>query len=463
MSRRFEDVAYELPEFGRKVIRALEDAGFEAWAVGGWVRDALLDAPSHDVDVTTSAHWRDAEKILASCGYAVHRTGAAHGTITAVVEGESVEVTTYRVEGDYTDHRHPDEVRFVDDIRLDLARRNFTVNAIAYHPERGILDPFDGRGDLGRGLIRAVGDPRRRFEEDALRVLRAVRFACRLGFDIEPQTQRALLECADGLEDIASERIGQELDGIVRTGRMGWALMNEAEVLGEAIPELAAMAGFDQHSPYHAYDVLEHTARVCMAVEEFTGGMASPALRWAALLHDVAKPVTFTQDDAGQGHFFGHPKVGAPMCEKIMRRLALPGELVVPTRTLVRLHDHYVKPTRRSVRRTLLKFENACPGRAEALTFALLDLKRADAVSKVDRVAGYAVELDKISAVLRRVIADEEAFRMTDLAVSGRDVMEATGIRPGPGVGMILRELLLCVVNGELPNDRDALLRSLRV
>ncbi|SDR69787.1 CCA tRNA nucleotidyltransferase [Parafannyhessea umbonata] len=463
MSRRFEDVAYELPEFGRKVIRALEDAGFEAWAVGGWVRDALLDAPSHDVDVTTSAHWRDAEKILASCGYAVHRTGAAHGTITAVVEGEPVEVTTYRVEGDYTDHRHPDEVRFVDDIRLDLARRDFTVNAIAYHPERGILDPFDGRGDLGRGLIRAVGDPRRRFEEDALRVLRAVRFACRLGFDIEPQTQQALLECADGLEDIASERIGQELDGIVRTGRMGWALMNEAEVLGEAIPELAAMAGFDQHSPYHAYDVLEHTARVCMAVEEFTGGMASPALRWAALLHDVAKPVTFTQDDAGQGHFFGHPKVGAPMCEKIMRRLALPSELVAPTRTLVRLHDHYVKPTRRSVRRTLLKFENACPGRAEALTFALLDLKRADAVSKVDRVAGYAVELDKISAVLRRVIADGEAFRMTDLAVSGRDVMEATGIRPGPGVGMILRELLLCVVNGELPNDRDTLLRSLQV
>ena len=192
MSRCFEDVAYELPEFGRKVIRALEGAGFEAWAVGGWVRDALLDAPSHDVDVTTSARWQDAEKILASRGYAVHRTGVAHGTITAVVEGEPVEVTTYRVEGDYTDHRHPDEVRFVDDIRLDLARRDFTVNAIAYHPRRGILDPFDGRGDLGRGLIRAVGDPRRRFEEDALRVLRAVRFACRLGFDIEPGTQRAL-------------------------------------------------------------------------------------------------------------------------------------------------------------------------------------------------------------------------------------------------------------------------------
>lgn len=462
MSNRYDDVAYELPDFGKGVLRALESAGYEAWVVGGWVRDALRGAPSHDVDVTTSAHWQDAERVLSAAGYEVHRTGTAHGTITAVADGEPVEVTTYRVEGDYSDHRHPDEVRFVDDIRLDLARRDFTVNAIAYHPERGILDPFDGRGDLRRGVIRAVGDPRRRFEEDALRVLRAVRFACRLGFDIEPATQRALVECADGLDDIASERVGQEMDAMVRTGRIGWALMAEPEVLGVAIPELRAMRGFDQRSPYHVYDVLEHTAHVCRAVEEFTGGMASPELRWAALLHDVAKPVTFTVGPDGRGHFFGHPKVGAPMCEKIMRRLALPSDLVASTRTLVRLHDHYVKPTMRSVRRTLLKFDNACPGRAEALTFALLDLKRADAVSKVWSAASYAVELDKVTLVLRKAIAEHEVFRMGDLAVSGRDVMEATGIDPGPGVGMILRELLLSVVNGDLPNDREVLLRSLR-
>lgn len=256
MPRPYDDVAYQLPEYGWRVMRALEGAGHEAWAVGGWVRDALLGAPSHDLDVTTSAHWRDVETILSAEGMAVHETGTAHGTVTAVVDGRPVEVTTYRVEGGYTDHRHPDEVRYVDDIRLDLARRDFTVNAIAYHPERGILDPFGGRRDLGLGVIRCVGEPRLRFAEDALRVLRAVRFACRLGFDIEPRTQAALVACAEGLEDIASERIGQELDGIVRTGRMGWALMAEPEVLGQAVPEIKAMRGFDQRSPYHALSLI---------------------------------------------------------------------------------------------------------------------------------------------------------------------------------------------------------------
>ncbi|MBP3885218.1 MAG: HD domain-containing protein [Olsenella sp.] len=463
MRRIPRDVAYGVPEYATSVLRVLEEAGFEAWVVGGWVRDALLGAPCHDVDVTTSAHWRDVERVLSSHGIEVHETGVAHGTVTAMVGGKPIEITTYRVESSYTDRRHPDRVVFVKDVRQDLARRDFTINSMAYHPDRGLLDPFDGRGDLCRGLIRAVGEPELRFSEDALRVLRAVRFACRLGFTVESETQDALVRCAEGLDDIASERIGQELDGIVCTGRMGWALMNSFEALAVAVPELAPMRGFDQRSPYHAYDVLEHTSRVCRAVEEFTGGGASRELRWAAFLHDIAKPATFTQDETGRGHFFGHPKVGARMCEMIMRRLAIPHDVTVSVRTLVRLHDHVVKPTPRSMRRTLLKFETACPGRAAQLSFALLDLKRADAVAKVPVCASYAIELDEVERVLRQELSRNAVFRLRDLAVNGSDVISATGIKPGPGVGLILKGLLSAVVNGELPNDRKALIESMRI
>ena len=196
----------ELPAYAAAVLRALEDAGFEAWVVGGWVRDALLGSASHDVDVCTAAPWQESERALLAAGLAVHRTGTQHGTVTAVSEGKPVEVTTYRVDGAYSDARHPDSVRFVRDVREDLARRDFTINAMAFHPARGLLDPFGGREDLARGLIRAVGDPRLRFGEDALRVLRAVRFACRMGFSVEPRTQEALAACAPELAHVARER-----------------------------------------------------------------------------------------------------------------------------------------------------------------------------------------------------------------------------------------------------------------
>ena len=265
--------AYPVPDYGLRVLHALEDAGFEAWVVGGWVRDALLGAPMHDVDVTTSAPWQETERVLRTAGIEVHETGTAHGTVTAVIDGQPVEVTTYRVEGTYSDRRHPDEVRFVRDVREDLARRDFTVNAMAYHPDRGLLDLFGGREDLARGVVRAVGDPYRRFEEDALRVLRAVRFACRLGFEVEPHTQVALAACAPELDGIARERVGQEMDGIVASGRVSWALNNEFDVLARAVPALIPMRGLDQRSPYHAYNLLEHTARVCAGVEAFSGGV----------------------------------------------------------------------------------------------------------------------------------------------------------------------------------------------
>ncbi|WP_072371454.1 CCA tRNA nucleotidyltransferase [Thermophilibacter mediterraneus] len=457
-----ERLARELPAYARRVVDALEAAGFEAWVVGGWVRDALLGRPGHDVDVTTSAPWPEAERVLRAAGADVHETGVAHGTLTAVVDGRPVETTTYRVEGAYSDRRHPDEVRFVTDVREDLARRDFTVNAMAFHPKRGLLDPFGGRGDLGARVIRAVGDPRRRFEEDALRVLRAVRFACRLDARIEPRTREALVERAGGLADIARERVGQELDGILATGRVARALRGEFAVMAAAVPELAPMEGFEQRSPYHAHDVLEHTARVCAGVEEFTGGAASQALRWAALLHDVAKPACWSEDVSGRGHFFGHPAAGARVLREVMGRLAVPGETVRAARALVLLHDFEIRPTRASMRRMLAELEHACPGRARELSFALLDLKRSDAVAKASACMGYAVELDAMTRALREELAAGGVWRVRDLAVGGADVIRERGVEPGPGVGMVLEQLLAAVMAGELENDREAELAWLR-
>lgn len=450
--------AYPVPDYGLRVLRALEDAGFEAWVVGGWVRDALLGAPMHDVDVTTSAPWQETERVLRAAGIEVHETGTAHGTVTAVVEGMPVEVTTYRVEGTYSDRRHPDEVRFVRDVREDLARRDFTVNAMAYHPDRGLLDLFGGREDLSRGVVRAVGDPYRRFEEDALRVLRAVRFACRLGFEVEPRTQAALVACAPELDGIARERVGQEMDGIIASGRVSWALNNEFDVLARAVPALIPMRGMDQRSPYHAYDLLEHTARVCAGVEAFSGGAPTQALRWAALLHDAGKPMCASVDENGRGHFRDHQRAGAILCKDALLGLALPHEVADRAAALVRYHDRHLSASPAGVRRLLRRLDQARPGEAPALAYQLLDLQRADAIAKAWPCAQRAVELDVFERALSGELSRGTAFRVRDLAVGGGDVMRALGVAPGPEVGQALSALLDDVIYGRVENSREALL-----
>lgn len=459
--RVYPSVAYQLPAYAVQVLEILEQAGHEAWVVGGWVRDALLGAPNHDVDIASSARWEQSAQALRDKGITVHETGTAHGTITAVVDGEPIEITTYRVEGAYSDHRHPDEVRFVSSITEDLARRDFTINAMAYHPERGLLDPYGGHADLTNGILRCVGNPYERFSEDGLRVLRAVRFACRMGFEIEEETHQALKECAHGLEDIAQERIGQEMDGILATGRIGWAIRHEPNVICNAIPELTDMLGFDQMSPWHAYDVMEHTVRMCNAVEAFTAGMASQRLRWAALLHDIGKPASLEIGEDKHGHFYGHAILSSFMAERIMKGLGLPGEMVRCTVALIRYHDHVVRPTARSMRRTLAIMEEAVPGKAMVLAHELMDLKRGDAVSKVPKCAWYAVELDKMDRLLREEERKGTVLSARDLAINGHDVVEALGIKPGPMVGMTLSTLLQSVIDGEVANTREELMGEL--
>ena len=453
------------PAHALAALKALEDAGHEAWVVGGWVRDALRGHAAHDVDVCTDATWQQSERAFEAAGFEVHETGTKHGTVTAIVLGEPVEVTTYRIDGDYSDSRHPDSVTFVRDVREDLARRDFTVNAMAWHPERGLLDPFGGERDLACGLIRAVGEPTRRFEEDALRILRAVRFACRLGFSIEPATQEALRACAPSLACVAQERIGGELRGIMVSGRASWAIREQREVMFQALPELAPMEGFDQRSPYHVYDVLEHTLRVMEGVESLTSGEASERLRWAALLHDIGKPACFTVDGAGQGHFFGHPSEGAGIARALLRRLAVPHELARPIVALVRYHDRPTKATMPSML-SLTASVDAMSGLRErgeviGLMRELLCLRRADALAKAPQCRGYAYELNEHERVLEQIEREGACWRVRDLAVSGGDVIATYGVEPGPAVGEALAGALAAVMTGEVANERDALLAHL--
>lgn len=451
-----------------QVLTALEAAGLEAWFVGGWVRDALRAAPSHDVDMCCSGTWRENEAALAEAGIPVVESGIKFGGITAVCAGERIEVTTYRVDGFYTDGRHPEEVRRASRVEDDLARRDFTVNAMAWHPARGLLDLYDGRGDLARGLIRAVGDPRRRFEEDALRMLRAVRFACRLDFQMEEATAAALAACAPLLDAVARERVGVELQGILATRHGGDALLRYPEIMCAAVPELALLRGFDQRSPYHAFDVYEHTARVLTVAGELSAAPAdggdpsvppSSSLMWAALLHDIAKPACFTLDENGRGHFYGHPEEGAPVARAIMSRLGLSEHLIRESCLLVCWHDIPLDPTRKS----LLTMLNRLSGEgvdAPRLMDELLDLKRADTLGKAPSCFYYVEEIELMRERAHELLTAGEAYSLKTLAISGGDLVRA-GIQPGPRIGELLGRVLKATIAGAVANERTALLAFL--
>ena len=437
----------------RAVLRALEAAGLEAWFVGGWVRDALMGAPSHDIDICCSGAWRESAQALEAAGIGVVESGTRFGGITAVAAGERVEVTTYRVDGFYTDGRHPESVQRAERVEDDLARRDFTVNAMAWHPVRGLLDLYDGRGDIRRRIIRAVGDPRRRFEEDALRMLRAVRFACRLAFAMDPATAAALAACAPLLDQVARERVGTELDGILATGRGGEALMRYPEVMCAAVPELALCRGFDQRSPYHVYDVYEHTAHVLAAAG---AAGAAPELMWAALLHDVGKPASFTVDARGRGHFYGHPERGAKMAAAAMRRLARPTEIIRAACLLIRYHDRPLTAERTNLLE-MLRLLSGGGADAPRLMGELLDLKRADALGKASSCFSYIAEIERMREMVRELVANGEAYSASTLALKGRDLV-AAGVAPGPRIGELLGRALEATMAGEVPNRAEDLL-----
>ncbi len=430
-----------LPNCVKACIDSLESAGFSAYAVGGCVRDALLGLTPHDYDLCTSATPEQIRGVFA--GYRLVLAGEKHGTVTVITEEGPVEITAYRLEGGYEDSRHPSWVKFVTDVEADLSRRDFTVNAMAYSPYRGFADPFGGREDLQRRCLRAVGDPQARFTEDALRILRGVRFAVRYDLTPEPRTEQAMQDLAPNMDHLARERVFEELCRLLPLVKAA-DLLRFAPILTRAIPELAPMVDFQQYSPYHAYDVYTHTAYVTEAVAP------ELSLRWAALLHDIGKPGTFSRDEQGRGHFLGHAQLGAEMADSILHRLKAPTALRRQVVALIRRHMTPLEPDKRILRRRLGKY-----GVDE--TLALLALQQADFGSK-----GTKEQTDLFGLVaeqIREICREDACLSVKDLAVNGNDLI-ALGYVPGPEIRKCLEALLERVQDETLENTKEALLEA---
>ena len=432
----------KLPESVLNCIHALEEAGYAAYAVGGCVRDDLPGLTPHDFDLCTSALPEETEEVFAS--YKLVLAGKKHGTVGVVTEGGVVEITTFRTEGEYHDNRHPDWVAFVPEIEKDLARRDFTVNAMAWSPTRGYADPFGGREDLKNGILRCVGDPEQRFREDSLRILRGVRFAARYGLRVEESTMEAMFRLAPLMENLARERVFEELCGLLRFVTAE-DLLRFAPILGAVIPELMPMMGFDQHSPHHAYDVFTHTAYV---VEGVSGDIVR---RWAALLHDVGKVPTFTRDETGRGHFYGHAQKSAEMAEAILRRLKAPTDLREQVVLLIDKHMTKLEPDKKLLRRRLAQY-------GWEMVSDLLALQWADFTSK--GVMGKGPDFSRVDDLLTEIYEENACLSLKDLAVNGHDLM-ALGYQ-GKQIGETLKLLLEKVLEEELPNEKEALLECLK-
>ncbi|MEG0376034.1 MAG: HD domain-containing protein, partial [Raoultibacter sp.] len=396
------------------------------------------------------ALWQEATSVFEAAGYRVRETGTKHGTITVIIDGHAVEVTTYRVDGSYTDARHPDSVEFVRDIHADLDRRDFTVNAMAYHPERGLLDPHGGRLDCATKTLRAVGDPATRFKEDALRILRACRFSSQLDFTIEPTTLRAMEVHANLINSVAAERITHELTEFICGPSIHDALLTCVNVLVPLMPELATMNNFDQRTPYHIYDVLEHTAYVMQNTPPY------PLVRWAALFHDMGKPRAFFVDDAGIGHFYGHAKISVELALPILKRLKISRPMIEEITLLVTYHDDVIEPNPKAIKRMLRRLNDSV-----SLFKAMCDLKRGDALAQAPHCHGRVTLADDLETMLNTLIEANEAFSLKDLAINGNDLI-ALGISPGPKIGALLEAALNAVIDERVENEHDALLLFLQ-
>ena len=431
-----------LPESVAELIRLLEDRGFDAWAVGGCVRDALLGIEPHDFDLCTGATPEQMQEIFRD--YRLVLAGIKHGTVGVVTGDGVVEITTFRTEGDYGDARHPGWVKFVRSIDEDLARRDFTVNAMAYSPTRGYRDPFGGQEDLKNNILRCVGDPETRFREDALLILRGARFAARFDLTIEENTWNAMLRTAPLMDSLARERVFEEICRLVMLTDAKM-LCRLAPIVTRAIPALAPMVGFDQHSPHHSYDVFTHTAWVVQRVD------ADLALKLAALFHDCGKPATFSMDDIGRGHFLNHAKVSADMADQILLELRAPTALREEAVWLAGNHMTYFQPSVKSIRKMLSRH-------GKERLMKLLSLHRADLLGKdAEDITPALVRLEEIQEMILRIEAEEGRFTLRDLAVNGRDLMDA-GIEAGPKMKEILSQLLDLVLSEKLPNEKESLL-----
>lgn len=424
-----------------KAIEMLNNAGYEAYAVGGCVRDAIMNIEINDFDITTSATPTEMQQVFKN--ERTFETGIKHGTITFVYENENVEITTYRLDGEYEDNRRPKSVEFTKNLENDLKRRDFTMNAIVYNNNEGYVDMFSGIEDIKNKIIRAIGNPKDRFNEDALRILRAIRFASKLGFEIEENTKKAMLECKHLLHNISEERIATEINKFVLGSNVKKAILDHYDILSEIIPEFEAMHNFDQKNDWHIYDVLTHTA---VAVENTP---LVPHLRLAALLHDTGKVHTFTIDQNGVGHFYGHNDKSAEITENYLEKYKYDNFSKERVYKLVKVHDTPIEPDRIFIKKRINRMGKDC-------FFDLMAIKRADNLAQNPNKVRLDI-IDKIEKIATDVV-NENCFTLSSLALNGNDLL-VNGFQKGKQIGIILNTLLNEVMEEKIPNEKETLLQ----
>lgn len=435
----------ELPDHVKFILHTLEENGYEGYAVGGCVRDALLGRDPQDWDITTNAKPLQVKALFRR----TIDTGLQHGTVTIMLDHTGYEVTTYRIDGEYEDGRHPKAVSFTGNLSDDLMRRDFTINAMAYNETEGLVDLFGGREDLEKGVIRCVGEPKERFTEDALRMMRAIRFSAQLGFEIEAHTLEAIRELAPTIQKISAERIQTELLKTLTSAHPDDVrIFYETGLSSYFLPELDHMMETKQNNPHHCYSVGEHT------LHSLTQVPPDKVLRLAMLLHDVAKPLCKTTDEAGVDHFHGHPAQGAEIARKILRRLKLDNDTIARVTQLIRWHDDNPPLTERNVRRAICRV-----GIAQYPD--LFAVKRADIRAQSDYQKAEKLRyVDDYEAVYAQILEKKQCLSIKDLAVDGSDLL-AAGVPQGKAVGEKLHALLELVLEQPECNTRAYLLAQI--
>ncbi len=431
----------------KTAVETLKAHGFEAFLIGGSVRDYIMELPIGDIDITTNATPQEVEEVFKD--FRVIETGLKHGTVTVLIDGEPLEITTYRCEGTYSDNRHPDSVTFSKELSDDVVRRDFTMNGIAYDFENGFCDLVGGIEDINNKTIRCIGDAETRFREDALRILRALRFSAVLGFEIEGNTKKAIHKCRELLRNISAERIREETVKLI-CGKNAYSVLNEfADVICVFIPELKACVGFEQKNRHHIYDVYTH---ILKAVEQ---SKPDPVIRLALLFHDIGKPAVAHFDEDGEQHFYSHPKISAEMTEEIMTRLRFDNDTKNKVVTLVKFHDspiminEGVTPDRKRLKRIMSQI-------GKDLIFYLIEIKRCDNSAQNPKYYRgdefYAQTLN----IINEIISENECFSVKDLEINGNDLI-SLGYK-GKEIGEKLNLCLDAVIDGKIKNEYNELI-----
>ncbi len=447
--REAKKVQITIPEKAEYIIKTITAAGFEAYVVGGCVRDSILGREPEDWDITTSAKPEQVKALFAR----TIDTGIQHGTVTVMLEKEGFEVTTYRIDGKYEDSRHPREVTFTPNLTEDLRRRDFTINAMAYNNETGLVDVFGGLEDIERKIIRCVGNARERFGEDALRIMRAIRFSAQLGYTIEEETCEAIKELAPTLEAISAERIRVELEKLLVSPNPDYLrYAYEMGITKVILPEFDTCMETPQNHPHHMYSVGEHVLHSLDKIEP------DRILRLTMLFHDIGKPATISTDEEGINHFYEHHVVGEEMTRDILRRLRFDNDTINKVCRLVLYHDYgnSVVPDMRIVRRAINRV-------GEEMFPFLFPVKRADVLAQSDYMRQEKLnQVDQWEQIYLEVMARKQCVSLKDLAITGKDLI-AEGYKPGPQLGQILNELLVTVLENPECNTREYLLQELQL